>query len=410
MKLLYTPVIHPGMKSGEEDEKKERTWLPTKVQNLYRHKGESYYGRFKIAGKKKWVALRTTVFTTAKLRLTDEAKKIAELRASGVTADAANLTFANLIKTYLERVDADSGISTKTKQGRHDGVNRVLKTWPKFASLSPARLAPAAVAGWSHRLRSNAEFSRPGAKTVHRGFSADAVNKAVDTVIRLLDLAVERGAILRNPLKNLPPGIRIKHEIRADKPVLPSTSQMQKLLIELEAPPSLTPGLPANFAKPLIAERLDVGDFARFLAYSGARLGEAAAMTWDRVREHTLIIPGTKTESSREREIPQIEAMKSLLQRIRERRALENRECKGPIFRVRECQKSVDRACKTLGIARITHHDFRHYFATVCIESGVDIPTVSRWLGHADGGALAMKTYGHLRQEHSLAQAAKVSF
>jgi hypothetical protein len=29
------------------------------------------------------------------------------------------------------------------------------------------------------------------------------------------------------------------------------------------------------------------------------------------------------------------------------------------------------------------------------------IPTVSRWLGRKDGGALAMKTYGHLRDEHS---------
>ena len=397
------------MKTDEEGEKKERTWLPTNVQNLYRHKGGTYYGRFKIAGKKKWVALKTTVFTTAKLRLADEGKKIAELRAAGVTADAANLTFASLIKTYLERVDGDSSMSVKTKQGRHDGVNRVLKTWPKFESLSPTRLAPSAVADWSHRLRTAAEFSRPGAKTVHRGFSADSVNKAVDTIIRLLDIAVEKGTILRNPLKNLPPGIRIKHEIRAEKPVLPSTKQMQHLLAELEAPPELTPGLPSNFAKPLIAERLDVGDFARVLADSGARLGEAAAMTWEHLRKHTLIIPGTKTHTSRDREIPQIKAMKSLLQRMRERRALENRECKGALFRVSECQKSVDRACKTLGIARITHHDFRHYFATVCIESGVDIPTVSRWLGHADGGALAMKTYGHLRQEHSLAQAAKVA-
>jgi hypothetical protein len=49
-------------------------------------------------------------------------------------------------------------------------------------------------------------------------------------------------------------------------------------------------------------------------------------------------------------------------------------------------------------------------FATRCIESGVDIPTVSRWLGYRDGGALAMKTYGHLRREHSIAQAQKVSF
>jgi integrase len=59
---------------------------------------------------------------------------------------------------------------------------------------------------------------------------------------------------------------------------------------------------------------------------------------------------------------------------------------------------------------RITHHDLRHLFATRCIESGVDVPTVARWLGHRDGGALAMRTYGHLREEHSRAAAAKVTF
>ena len=80
------------------------------------------------------------------------------------------------------------------------------------------------------------------------------------------------------------------------------------------------------------------------------------------------------------------------------------------MFQVRECQKALDRACKKVGINRLTHHDLRHLFATRCIESGVDITTVSRWLGHKDGGALAMKTYGHLRREHSIAQAQRVSF
>jgi len=40
----------------------------------------------------------------------------------------------------------------------------------------------------------------------------------------------------------------------------------------------------------------------------------------------------------------------------------------------------------------------------------VDIPTVSRWLGHQDGGALCMKTYGHLRDEHSANEARKAAF
>jgi integrase len=79
-------------------------------------------------------------------------------------------------------------------------------------------------------------------------------------------------------------------------------------------------------------------------------------------------------------------------------------------MRVQECQGAINSACKKLGITRFTHHDLRHLFATRCIESGVDIPTVSRWLGHKDGGALAMKVYGHLRDQHSVAMAQRVTF
>lgn len=68
------------------------------------------------------------------------------------------------------------------------------------------------------------------------------------------------------------------------------------------------------------------------------------------------------------------------------------------------------KACEAVGIPPLRHHDLRHLFATRCIEAGVDIPTVARWLGHKDGGALAMRTYGHLRNEHSQAMAQKVKF
>jgi integrase len=99
-----------------------------------------------------------------------------------------------------------------------------------------------------------------------------------------------------------------------------------------------------------------------------------------------------------------IQQMRELLGRLREDRPDE--PLNKPVMLVRECQKAMDRAAQVVGMTRITHHDLRHLFATRCIESGVDIPTVSKWLGHKDGGALAMKTYGHLRNEHSQAMAA----
>lgn len=53
---------------------------------------------------------------------------------------------------------------------------------------------------------------------------------------------------------------------------------------------------------------------------------------------------------------------------------------------------------------------FHHLFFTTRIEAGVDIPTASPWLDHKDGGALATRVYGYLRDEHFAAQIRKVSF
>ena len=117
-------------------------------------------------------------------------------------------------------------------------------------------------------------------------------------------------------------------------------------------------------------------------------------------------ITGTKNWTVRT--VPMIPEMRQLLERLRAERS--NEPLGATVARVSSCNGSLKNACRRLGIAHISQHDLRHLFATTCIESGVDIPTVSRWLGHKDGGALAMKVYGHLRDQHSVAMAQKVSF
>jgi integrase len=160
----------------------------------------------------------------------------------------------------------------------------------------------------------------------------------------------------------------------------------------------------------LVKRAQESGDLAEFMAYTGARLMEAVTWTWEDEREEIILIRGTKTETSKDRAVPKLAAMRDLLSRMKARRLAEARDLKGRAFTIKECREALESACKRAGVERWTHHSLRHLFATRCIEAGVDIPTVSRWLGHADGGTLAMMTYGHLRQEHSLAQAAKVSF
>ncbi len=92
------------------------------------------------------------------------------------------------------------------------------------------------------------------------------------------------------------------------------------------------------------------------------------------------------------RVIPVIPDMRRLLERIHsEKDEAEWLKRQSGCRRARNARRRLTAACKKLGITRFTHHDLRHLFATRCIESGVDIPTVSRWLGHSDGGALQWK-------------------
>jgi integrase len=183
---------------------------------------------------------------------------------------------------------------------------------------------------------------------------------------------------------------------------LPEFGQFEKLVAEVSRPLN-------GFSRP-------AADLVEFLAYGGFRIGEAKFVTWGDCdfNRGEIVLRGHPVEGLKGRYVgetrivPMIPDMRKLLERIKSDRPDEGQDT--PVMGVWECQKSIDRASKLLGIKRITHHDLRHLFATRCIESGVDIPTVSRWLGHKDGGALAMKTYGHLRNEHSQQMAQKVKF
>src|SRR5207249_5824896 len=150
-------------------------------------------------------------------------------------------------------------------------------------------------------------------------------------------------------------------------------------------------------------------ELSELLAYSGCRLGEASALRWKPVNSpgNLLAVPDTKTESSC-RVIPMSEPLRDLLLALRRENPTAHLDNK--IVKHASARKCLATACRKPGFPRFTHHGLRHFFATACVESGVDIPTVSRWLGHKDGGALAMRVYGHLREAHSDAMVAQVSF
>ncbi len=379
-----------------DEGKKESVWERTNVTNLLRNRvSGTYYARVKVNGKQKWRTLKTSVFSVAKLRLGDVEK---EVRAQGLatTAEARStgvdeMTVGYFIEIFRQRVRQDTSIAPATRERRLTAIKAVVTTWPDLPSRDIRRVGATDCREWSARaLRDGTGFIAPNAKTKRRGMSSSAFNKAVDALRAVFDIARTAGVIYKNPAADI-----TKAPAKQKRLALPNGEQFTAIVASIR-------NAGARWSQ-------DCADIVRFLAYSGCRLREATAVQWGHVDtiKNQLTVPGTKTDTSY-RVVPLFPALAVLLKEIRERRGPE--DSVAPILQVGGGLGALESACAAVGVAKLTHHDLRHLFATRCIESGVDIPTVSRWLGHADGGALAMKTYGHLRQEHSQAQAAKVNF
>ena len=80
------------------------------------------------------------------------------------------------------------------------------------------------------------------------------------------------------------------------------------------------------------------------------------------------------------------------------------------VLLIKEAQGFITSACKKMAIPRFTTHALRHLFGTACLEAGVDVRTVAGGLGHKDNGALLLKVYSHVRNQHEAEMIRKVRF
>lgn len=373
------------MTTNDDQAGNESVWQKTPYANLVRYQpSQVYFARIRVKGKLIRKSLKTDSLTVAKLRLADLEKSERQKVQSVEAVANGKMTFGNALEVLKKRVQDDPALKPKTKEYYHFRISALLKSWPGVDKKDVSRITKAECLEWS---------TKNASKT-----SSSSHNFTVSIVRRVFEVAIEHGARYDNPAIA---ARRVKQRTKKQI-ILPEYGQFEKLVAEV--------GRPVNgFAKPS-------AELVQFLAFGGFRINEAKFIKWgDCDFQRGLITvrgnpeTGLKARMAGEnRIVPMIADMRNLLERIRAERPEEKPD--SPVMQVWECQKSLDRAAKLLGIKRITHHDLRHLFATRCIESNVDIPTVSRWLGHKDGGALAMKTYGHLRNEHSIEMAGKVKF
>ena len=342
-----------------------------------------YFARAKVRGKLVRKSLDTNVLSVAKLRLADVLDSEHRVVAPSQTKIVGKMTFADALGIFRERQKHATDIKENTKNYNERAAIDLLKTWPGLEQTDVKRITKFDCLEWRSRFG--------------KRYSPTVTNGTLSVLRRILDIAVDSGARYDNPAKDKD----VKRaRVRRKELQLPEPDQFLALVSHVRGNGSGRGGHSA--------------DAIEFFAYVGSRLSEAAKIYGRDCSflKNEIIIRGdpiTGTKNWEIRRVPMIPEMRKLLERLKAERG-ETEFLDNPVLKVRKFNRSLKNACKKLGLFHLTHHDLRHLFATRCIESGVDIPTVAKWLGHKDGGVLAMQTYGHLRDEHSANMAQKVIF
>jgi integrase len=368
------------VKPTTQKAKAQQKLQATTVVNLRKAQPSGVYYLFaRIGGKLKKKSLETTSFSVAKLRLADALKVengAAQRRNPNVSS---KLTFDQSANNCVIGLKA-SGRKPRTIEFYGERISAIYSVWPELKTMQCNRITPRGCMDWSIRYQEQVEPA--------------TYNSTLLVLKKILKGAVGDGILAANPAEKL---VRLK--IVRNKPPLPNHQDFQRLLSHLDQNP---------YPQVQAATR-----FIRLLIVTGCRQSEASRIEWGHVdfENGQVRIQGDPVDGPKNwkpRPLPLFPELKAFLlaEFVRQKPQSPNKL----VAEVKEANGTLARACKDLKIQKLTHKDLRDLFATRCIEQGVDIPTISKWLGHSDGGALLMSTYAHLRQTHSLKMAQQVSF
>jgi integrase len=335
---------------------------------LYRHHAGTYYALVKVAGKQIKRSLRTSDLVLAKRRVADF-----RTQAGRLTGTEKSLTFEGLFKQWLASIRPHLKDSSYQRR-----VTSLKQVTPFFKGHLVKSIGHREIEAW--------KLGRSGK------LSARSYNIEIETLRQVFEFARED---LRLILDN--PAGKLKRRKQGHvKPEIPTKTQFIALLAEMRTD----------------VRSKEAANFVEFLGYSGMRLSEAKAVRWKDLNfeKDTLTVTGGEhgTKNHEFRVIPLFPALKRFLTVRAEAAGAFLPITK--VFSLETAKQALEGSCDRAGLPHWGHHTMRHFFCSNAIEAGIDFKVIAEWLGHKDGGILVAKTYGHLRAEHSVAMAQKMTF
>ena len=296
-------------------EKPTKTWERTRLQNLVRHKSGRYYARAFASGKEVWKSLKTSHFSVAQAKLAEFLKEHRQRVSNGNGEVSAKVAFGEAAAIHLNNLNDNLGIKPRTRHYWRQRLAALIKSWPGLNETEVRKITQADCKKW--------------ASTYARTASPTNYNNTVALLRHVLNVAIEAGVIYRDPAAALK-----RAAIRGKEIALPTIDKFNALIAEMNAGHS--------------RDSRNCADFALGLAVTGMRKGEANALEWRDVHFEAgeIVVRGdaeTGTKNWELRRVPLIPDARALFQRMRSEHADEPLDAK--VFAVRECQKSLDRAC-----------------------------------------------------------------
>jgi integrase len=288
-------------------------------------------------------------------------------------------TFADYMDYYLKHA--------KKHPHTLDNEKSFLNQWEGYfgGNMRLDRIAEPAIRDFIHK-----ELKK------EKPLSNHSINCRIYALRSMLRMAKDERLIKRLPFDGIK---KLKH-VSARKE-LPTTEEIEKIV--------------STAIKHCPKSGQQFADYLHLLMFSGAREKEALSLQWSDIDFTTRQIHFHRgTKYGKARYIVFNDKLEALLKDMNAKRDTKSvwlftsprpNTQGGRITSFRTTLEKVRAKAKIY----LSEHYLRHYFISKAVMAGIAIPTLVKWVGHADGGKLIMNTYGHLTNAYELEQATKLT-